>query len=147
MATTKEKEKAPQAEIVEEVQVPEVELCGHINRHSLGLDGKPDNLACTLPKGHTGNHSAEHYEVATQVSGMLEDVQSMEFNQLPDGKMEITTLREWGDMAGIPAKDIVPARPGVELLNADHLFGVESNQRISDLEDKIAKLEKLLAKK
>lgn len=34
--------------------------CGHVNKHSFGIDGKPDNMKCHLPKGHDGPHKGAH---------------------------------------------------------------------------------------
>jgi hypothetical protein len=139
--------KAPTKKVAEEVQEAEVNICGHVNRHSFGVDGKPDNLQCTLPKGHDGLHSAQHYEGGTQLSGMLsaDDLEAFVWNEETE-RYEGIILRHWNDMAGIPAKDIKPAKPGETLLNADHMFGVGQQERISELEAKLARLEKLLDK-
>lgn len=146
MANTKTEEKTQEDQVVEEVQIPEVKLCGHINRHSIGADGKPDNLACTLPEGHVGLHQAPHYEIATQISGMLDADESMQFTQRTDGLLEGTIMRSWNDQAGIPADQIKPRTPGQHLVSADHMFPEVESQRISELEEKIAKLEQLLNK-
>lgn len=72
-----------------------VELCGHINRHSNGVDGKPDNLACEKPLGHSGNHGAMHEELRSFGEGGGTE---------PKG----FTWREWLDIAGTPVDQIKP---------------------------------------
>ncbi len=37
------------------------EVCGHINKHSFGVDGKPDNPVCFLKPGHDGLHRGKHF--------------------------------------------------------------------------------------
>ena len=74
---------------------PEEELCGHINRHSYGPDGKLDNLKCTLPKGHPGNHRALHEEYRS-------------YNAMVETTPKPDNWREWTDDAGIPADQIKP---------------------------------------
>lgn len=142
-----ETKEAKTLESNEKVQAPEVNFCGHVNKHSFGIDGKPDNLQCTLEKGHEGLHSALHHEEGTQLSGMLDTSEQETFEWNEERKVyEGYILRHWDDMAGIPAKDIKPRNPGEEILNADHLFGVKQSARISELEEKLARLEKLLDK-
>lgn len=36
------------------------DLCGHINQQFFNAEGRSVGLACTLPKGHTGNHEATY---------------------------------------------------------------------------------------
>lgn len=50
--------------------------CGHINRQYHNAENELEDLACTLPKGHAGDHYAE-----------------------VDGKPNF-----WADAAGIPAR-------------------------------------------
>lgn len=35
-------------------------LCGHVNKQFINRDGVQEDLACTLPKGHTLDHFAKH---------------------------------------------------------------------------------------
>jgi hypothetical protein len=92
---------AEKKEVIKEV-VQEVELCGHINRHSYGIDGQLDNLACDLPKGHAGDHSAMHKEV--NVSHMRD------VNRKVTGEIrnEYKVRAYWGDAAGIPVGQLPP---------------------------------------
>lgn len=126
-----------------------IDLCGHINRHSYGVDGKPDELSCDLPLGHEGNHGAWHYEEGTQLSSMLTDDESQKFEVKymdDDGKPLYagTIRREWNDMAGIPANEIKPNTPGIEIINASHLFPQQQANEISDLKKQVAELSNLL---
>lgn len=86
--------------------------CGHINKHHHGINGKLEDLACTLEQGHDGDHSAEHlalrmaddnFETAKQIQ---EGAQSHKFA----GKMwlEVKEMGFWSDGASIPAADIKP---------------------------------------
>ena len=74
---------------------PEVKYCGHINRHSIGAGGEPDNLACDLPEGHEGNHSAVHQEIHYLKGKVIFD----DYGRV-----------EWTDAAGTPPELIVPKR-------------------------------------
>lgn len=84
---------------------PQDNLCGHINRHSYGADGKLDNLSCTLPKGHDGLHSALHYErkfgqpYRDEVNPRIIRNDVMEEGEY---------LVDWRNEAGTPANEIVP---------------------------------------
>ena len=84
------------AQAIEEIRAK----CGHINRHSLGIKGMPDDLACELDPGHPGNHKAMHMEYVPDDKG--DTIISKRPHLLK--KVE----REWSDMAGTPAKDIMP---------------------------------------
>jgi hypothetical protein len=122
--------------------------CGHVNKHSLGVDRKPDNLACTLEKGHEGNHSALHFESSTQLSPMLSEAEQNKYNIIDgdDGKTyyEGYIERHWTDDAGIPASEIKPRSPGEQLINADHLFGVGDATRMKDMQNEIDELRGLV---
>lgn len=74
--------------------------CGHINRHSRGVRGAPDNLACTKDRGHDGNHGAEHDEYAMSDVGEIE-VGGKRFTH-------VRVWREWGNAAGIEPGKIIP---------------------------------------
>lgn len=43
---------------VVEVEAKIEKLCGHVNKHYINTDGQLEDAACTLPKGHAGDHSA-----------------------------------------------------------------------------------------
>ena len=54
---TPEEYEAPN--VVEEI-VNAVLHCGHINRQYYNPDGALEDLACTLDKGHKGDHEADY---------------------------------------------------------------------------------------
>ena len=76
-------------------------LCGHINRHSLGTNNKPDNLSCTLPSGHSGDHEALHAELIESNRDYNEKGAVVHIDY-----EERKFLRQWNDMAGIPLEKI-----------------------------------------
>jgi len=78
--------------------MPEKKVCGHINKQNWNY--KPDlghsvleDLACDLPAGHDGNHSAEKHEVVFKNGG-----------QSWEGDKRVA----WTDAAGTPADQIEP---------------------------------------
>jgi hypothetical protein len=87
--------------------------CGHVNRHSIGLDKKPDNVACDLPKGHGGDHEGEHEEYVKEYDTRIENGIEITRTILVAVKRRV----QWGDMAGIPFSQIPrplpPAPPTV----------------------------------
>lgn len=91
---------------------PQDNLCGHINRHSYGADGKLDNLSCTRAKGHDGDHGAMHYEV--HHAPPYRD----EFNSRIV-KSEVMAEGEqwtaWLDIAGTPVGEIKPDLTSIDL--------------------------------
>lgn len=111
---------------VQKEEAPEPALCGHVNLHSLDANGKPDNLACTREAGHTGNHSAPHFERGKFNAMAAQDTQAeheevvIGHKIVPDqhgNEVAVEVLgyegefiRHWGDAAGIPAKDIKPEK-------------------------------------
>lgn len=127
------------------------EKCGHINRHSIGVDGKPDNLECTLPAGHSGPHSAPHHEIAKQMSASLAGGSADEFEPVRDeyGNVlyEGTPVRSWGDAAGIPPGEIVPGSPGQHLVESPHMFPEKQAEEFTAMKQELAELKQLLAKK
>jgi hypothetical protein len=131
--------------------MPKAEKCGHINRHSIGVDGKPDNLECTLDSGHPGAHSAPHHEIAKQLSGTLEDEDRDVFETKYDEQGELYyeghPLRSWTDAAGIPAKEIKPVSPGLELVNRPDLFPEQQAAEMAEMKQQLAELKALLAEK
>jgi len=95
---------SPELEEVKE-EVPEDNLCGHVNLHSRDKNGRQDFLSCTKPKGHEGNHGAYHYEVHYG-SRYRDDMNPRLIHR--DVIKEGMDWREWNDMAGIPVEDIKP---------------------------------------
>ena len=82
--------------------------CGHINRHSLGLDNKADNLACTRDRGHDGLHGADHLELVESTAANAEAIGRKRYERKK-------VFREWSDQAGTPVSQIqpqaIPLRP------------------------------------
>jgi hypothetical protein len=89
-----------------EKRTPVPVLCGHVDMHSFGPDGKPDHPACELEPGHAGDHSAKHQQ----------KVERERFYERETGKLlkieydVIETEIHWSDAAGVPAKDITPGK-------------------------------------
>ena len=145
--------------------------CGHINKHSHGVKGKPDNLKCTLEKGHSGDHSADHFERGTQLSNALTPDERIAFKRVaacptckglrdfgdycpecfstfPENAKvlwEGTVNRSWNDAAGVEASKIVPASPGEEVIQSDHMFPELQKQKDAERDARIAVLEQKLA--
>ena len=69
-------------------------VCGHINRHSYGINGELDNISCTLPAGHSGDHGAPHLERDYGEGGAV--------------TWEGERWADWTDMAGTPADQLKP---------------------------------------
>jgi hypothetical protein len=122
------------AEVLQE-EIPKIEpepkLCGHINRHSHGIDNKPDNLSCTMPLGHTGDHGALHKE-ASYSSVTVKDTDRSK--PRPTGKhniIEYEVFAYWNDMAGTPVDQIKPPPEIVSTTPlADEDFGVGMARRV-----------------
>jgi len=98
-------EKATDAEILEAVKLtpPKVTsfvACGHVNKQHHGYDGKLEDLACELTKGHTGDHNA-HYKrkVGTPVTNEKGIVTSTAYH-------EEESLGAWSDAAGVPSNQV-----------------------------------------
>lgn len=101
-------------EILEQEQVLEqpVVICGHINKHFHGVDGRLADLSCTLLAEHDGDHCAsapalrqveDNFETATRVEEGAKKYTIA-------GKLYITTVEDafWSDAAGVPAAEIEP---------------------------------------
>lgn len=74
--------------------------CGHINKHYFNTQGKLEDLACDLPKGHTGDHHA------IALRNMPEYTHDHKGIPIKVVYTETETETYWGDMAGTPAKEI-----------------------------------------
>lgn len=109
----------------EEMAVPDLEpkvkadICNHINRQSIGTDGKPDNCSCFLPKGHSGPHKGKHLQQLH--THIIKDRRIV-----GEGQEKIETVAEWWDGAGIPFNETpVPAEiPPKSLAELD--FGINA---------------------
>lgn len=136
--------------------------CGHVNKHSYDHRGNLDDLECTLDKNHGGDHSAMHFERGTQFSSGAKDLTYMKackkckkfvsgkksycqkcFEPFPENaphyyEGEIKVF--WKDAAGTPVDEIVPRSPGVEVLNADHMFPEIQQQKQQEMEQRSVEL-------
>jgi hypothetical protein len=69
-------------------------LCGHINKQFISKDGKREDLACTLPKGHEGDHFAIFPRVVTDYGVDKDGRPAVKGVHIED------TDGWWGDAAG-----------------------------------------------
>jgi hypothetical protein len=85
-------------------------LCGHINKQYYNTKGRLEDLACTLHKGHTGNHEAPCKSLA-KFSGEKDPAEEYQFR---DGTfyLVVQNTAEWSDIAGVPAEKIRPDYEG-----------------------------------
>lgn len=123
----------------------EKDQCGHVNKHSYNHEGL-DELACTKPKDHEGLHGALHYERARKISAMLTNEEAEKFTRREiDGELmhEGEIYREWSDIAGTPADEIVPVSPGIEIIQS----GQEQDELLAQLAKQVRDLEDRLAEK
>ena len=86
----------------EEAPEAEVEACGHINRHHTDTSGKLAPLACTLPKGHTGDHYATYIRNVPEYITNERGVAVKVIQNQTEGETY------WQDIAGTPASEITP---------------------------------------
>jgi hypothetical protein len=128
----------------EEKKEKEVVLCGHVNRHS-----PEPHLVCTLEKGHIGNHRATKLVKASQLSGLLEEDMLSLYEYKEDengvGWYVGDIPSEWSDIAGTPVSEIVPASPGIEIIDYEQQKEWERDQEIAGLQDQIAELTTLVS--
>jgi len=143
------------------------EKCGHINKHSHDEYGKLDDLACDLEQGHGGDHSAMHFERATKFSEALTQKEAEKFiymmacptckkfkvggaycpdclTAFPENTphyYEGEIRREWNDAAGTLASEIVPISPGIEVISSDHMFPQLQQEKMQEMERRMAELE------
>ena len=92
----------------QEEKVKKPALCGHVNRHSLGVNNKLDNLKCDLKNGHSGDHSGVHTELQR-----AEDTQIINGEEVIKVTYEkVDVRRGWTAMAGTPVSEMpVPPEP------------------------------------
>ncbi len=86
--------------------------CGHINKQHINADGVREDLACTLPKGHAGNHRAD-YQCLRPVDGSIAQAKIIASGKPvltigPSKLVEVTEISEWSDAAGTLAVDVIP---------------------------------------
>lgn len=88
-------------------------LCGHVNRHYVNVDQENDELLCTLPSGHDGNHKAP-YKCLRPKDGSVRQARAISKGEIQviqlNGKdyVEIEEIGEWDDLASTPADQIKP---------------------------------------
>lgn len=102
-------------------------LCGHINRHFVNSDGVREDLPCTLPVGHGGDHSAP-YACLRAADGSIAQARAIAagtptlklsgrvvqgVGYVPNQYVEVTETAYWLDGASIPPEQI---RPDLEQL-------------------------------
>lgn len=85
-------------------------VCGHTNKQYTNIKGKLEDLACTLPAGHGGDHEAPCKALAT-FSGEKDPDAEYIFR---DGKyyLVVESVAAWSDVAGTPAANIQPDYEG-----------------------------------
>lgn len=94
--------------------------CGHINKHFHGVSGKLEDLVCTLPEGHEGDHSAPT-QALRQVEDNFETALAVEAGAKKftiAGKLYLTVNEDgfWSDAAGVLASEIKPDLDGFATL-------------------------------
>lgn len=90
-------------EYKEEMTQPDLEklpVCGHVNRHSVGVDGQLDNIKCYLPTGHAGPHRGKHMQ---RFSHHVVEKKHIVAEPYEDKEVE----SEWLDGAGVPVDPTV----------------------------------------
>ena len=109
----KSEEKEVEVITTEEVEVQKgASLCGHINKQFHNIKGKIEDLACTLPAGHDGDHSAKHLALR-QVEDNFETAELVANGAKTytiAGKvfMAIDVDGFWSDAAGVLATSVKP---------------------------------------
>ena len=74
--------------------------CGFVNKQHHGTKGKLEDLACTLPAGHDGVHSAPYKRlVATPVTDEKGRVIKNSYEEVED-------ISRWSDAAGVPSDQV-----------------------------------------
>lgn len=113
---------APEPVVV--VAPPAPKVCGHVNRHSVGLDKKLDYMLCDKPPGHSGDHEGDHLEwekhEETSIVHGEEEIRVF--------YAEVVLRRQWNDAAGVEVKNIPPPVAAPQLSLAD------LERRVSDIE-------------
>jgi hypothetical protein len=72
-------------------------VCGHTNKHFMNAKGQREDLACTLPKGHAGDHFALYKSTITDY-GIDKDGR-----QCVTGSHIVESEGWWSDAAGVLA--------------------------------------------
>lgn len=107
--------------------------CGHVNKHHVGLNGKPEDLACTLPAGHKGDHSAE-FECLRPYDGSFEHAGLKRYQMgskvingavVPTEYVKTKDTAYWSDGAGVPAAEIEPDQEQLAHLKQSRQPGID----------------------
>lgn len=113
------KKQDPAAELqsgatVEEVAVmqEEAKLCGHTNRQHYNIQGALENVACELPKGHAGNHSANVQVLRKNPYPVKNPAAEYLWREGAEYEVVFADV-EWSDAAGTPADKIKPDYEGL----------------------------------
>lgn len=75
-------------------------LCGHISKHHYNSKNRLEDIACDLPKGHTGDHHAKYMKM---VDAPEADARGIVIDH---HYHEEEADAYWGDAAGVPAANI-----------------------------------------
>lgn len=99
-------------ETTEEVETAKEGTCGHINKQFHNIKGRIEDLPCTLPSGHDGDHSAKHVALR-QVEDNFETAElitngAKTYTIAGRLFMAVEVDGFWGDAAGVPAANIKP---------------------------------------
>lgn len=100
--------------------------CGHVNKQHYGINGKLQDLACTLPAKHTGDHQALYKknvgEPATDEKGRV-----VKTNYHEEDKVAF-----WGEAAGKPANPVTGEVVQTSLLQKDLIMQImKENARLT----------------
>lgn len=96
-------------------------LCGHINRQHINAQGLREDLACALPAGHDGDHSAP-YACLRPRDGSIVQAEAIANGKkvlqlsgvqvrdkyIPHEYVEVIETAYWSNAAGIPAAQVQP---------------------------------------
>lgn len=102
-------------------------LCGHVNKQHYGTKGKLEDLACTLPAGHAGNHSSPYKRlVGTPVTDEKGRVIKQNYEEVDD-------VSWWSDAAGAPAEQVhIGSKDQMTLYQRDLVMQViQKNPKLS----------------
>jgi hypothetical protein len=112
-------EKSPVAEAVEAVKkVFEPAACGHVNKQHYNTDGKLQDLACTLPDGHIGDHQA----LCKKLSG--EPQTDEKGRVVKSNYYEVDAIAYWNNAAGKAANPVTTEVMQTSLLQKDLIMQI-----------------------
>jgi len=114
-----------------QLPVEEPAVCGHINKQFFNKDGRREDLACTLPAGHEGDHFAKFEHVVTEYG-------------LDENNLEVVTGQHietddgfWSDSAGVfPVAKVISQEEDFERLKAARVRERGTDPDVSEKIDK-----------